>query len=251
VEILATPDEAARRAQEVVHTTLIHLRRAERQPVLGLAGGATMELLYARLAADVRVEALPVSDLTFVALDEYVGVLDADRSSRRAELSRRVLEPWGIEEDRLHLPPAQEATAARLEGFDAAITGLGGVDLQLLGLGENGHIGFNEPGTPWDTTTHLVELSESTRMAVASSSGGVVPERAVTHGIATILQARRLMLLATGERKAAAVEAALGAPSPLCPASALQSHPDVLILVDEAAASRLPMTAGDRKHVGE
>lgn len=240
VEILESPEEVARRAHELVCSALVAARRAERTPVLGLASGSSMKLLYARVAAEARALAMPVDDLSLVALDEYAGIDPSGPGSFRDQLLRRVVFAWGMEPGRLLMPPAAEPTTEALAAFEEAIGALGGVDLQLLGIGANGHIAFNEPGTPWDSRTRLVTLAESTRAANSDGFPGRVPEQAVTQGIATILGARALLLLATGAHKAEAVAAALGAPRVDCPASVLQNHPDATMLLDPEAASRLP-----------
>ncbi|KYD19558.1 Glucosamine-6-phosphate deaminase [Geobacillus stearothermophilus] len=120
---------------------------------------------------------------------------------------------------------------------------MGGIDLQLLGIGRNGHIGFNEPGTPFSSPTHVVELAESTRKANARFFGSLddVPRRAITMGIATILRSRRLVLLASGREKAEAMARLLeGVVTPDLPASALHLHPDVTIIADRQALSLIP-----------
>ncbi len=246
VEVLAGPDDVARRAQELVYDALVHARREERRPVLCLATGRSMELLYARLAADARAEALRVDDIDLVALDEYLGLPADDEHSFRAELTRRVLTPWGRRSDSLLMPPAgagghsARPEQADLDAFETALAGLGGVDLQLLGIGRNGHIGFNEPGTDWQRGTHIVALDRTTRAANAEQfPGGVVPVEAVTQGVSTIMRARRILLLATGSAKAEAVAAALAGPSLDCPASALQVHPAAVMVIDREAAGLL------------
>ena len=118
-----------------------------------------------------------------------------------------------------------------------------GVDIQLLGIGRNGHIGFNEPGTPFDERTHIVELTESTRDAnkrFFDNDINKVPTKAISQGIGTVMDAKKVLLIANGESKADAVKAMIEGPAdPACPASVLQNHPDCVVIVDEAAASKL------------
>jgi glucosamine-6-phosphate deaminase len=143
--------------------------------------------------------------------------------------------------DQLHVPPV--SSVEDLGGYDRQISAVGGVSVQLLGIGGNGHIGFNEPGSPLDAGTRLITLDERTRGDNARffASLAEVPTQAVTQGIGTILRARRLVLLAFGKQKAQALAAALAGPvTPRVPASALQRHPDVIVLADPDAASLLP-----------
>ncbi len=155
-----------------------------------------------------------------------------------------VTEPLGIPSTSVRVPegadPDPHAAAAR---YEASIREAGGVDLQILGIGRNGHIGFNEPGSPFDSITRVVALAEETVADNARFFDGAdaVPRTAITQGIATILRARRLLLLATGAAKAEALAASLTGPvTDSMPGSALQRHPDVLVLADRDAAALLP-----------
>jgi glucosamine-6-phosphate deaminase len=150
----------------------------------------------------------------------------------------------GIVPGRVHAPVVDAPDlAAAAAGYDAAITAAGGVDLQLLGVGANGHIAFNEPGAPLDGATHVAELTEQTRRDNARFFGGdpdAVPRRAMTQGIGTILRARRVLLLASGEAKAVAVAGLVGRePTVDLPVTALHLHPAVTVLLDPAAAARI------------
>ncbi|MGK9236540.1 glucosamine-6-phosphate deaminase [Inquilinus limosus] len=209
--------------------------------VLGVATGRTMEPVYARLA-QAAAEGADFSGVELFALDEYVGLAPGHPASFRSYLERHVLGPLGIPPSRLHVPdgasidPAEEARR-----YEAQLLAAGGIDLQLLGLGRNGHIAFNEPGSSLASRTRVVRLARSTREDGRSAlPAGMEPPRAgITMGIGTILEARRLLLLATGTTKQPAVEAMCFDPvSPQCPASALRLHPDVTVVVDEAAAGR-------------
>jgi glucosamine-6-phosphate deaminase len=246
--VLVLPDaEAVAQAAcaEVLGT--VGAARAEgRDPVLGLATGATPRALY-RLLAEAAPE-VGLADVRGVALDEYVGLPPDDPRRYRDELVREVVEPWGLDPERLLVPDvdADDLDLAAAT-FDDRLVALGGVDLQVLGIGRNGHIGFNEPGSSWRLGTRRVRLSPSTREANAAyfDSLDAVPSAAVTQGIATILRARRLLLVATGAAKADAVAAAVAArPSPRCPASVIQFHPEALVVVDDAAAAGLDPATG-------
>ncbi|MGO1770926.1 MAG: glucosamine-6-phosphate deaminase [Microbacterium sp.] len=202
--------------------------------VLGVATGSTPLPLYEALA---RRRSRGLSDLTLFALDEYVGLPDGHPESYRAVVEREVARPLGIARSRVHVPDA-----AAPEAYGADIEAHGGIDLQIVGIGVNGHIGFNEPGSSFGSRTRLVSLDDSTRRANARffSSIDEVPRSAVTQGIGTILRARRIVALAFGEAKAAIVAEAIQGPrTERVPASALRDHPDVEWVLDAAAASRL------------
>ncbi|MDQ1123467.1 glucosamine-6-phosphate deaminase [Microbacterium trichothecenolyticum] len=219
------------------------LSRLER-PVLGVATGSSPEGLYRLLAqacADGRFDA---SRLRAFALDEYVGIDPADPRSFAATLRRQVTESWGLDAGRIRVPDGRAADLdAECASFEADIREAGGVDVQIVGLGGNGHLAFNEPGSARDSRTRVVELDERTRRDNARffEMAESVPRWAVTQGIATILEARRIVALAVGEGKAGAVARAVVGPiDASCPASFLRLHPDVVVIVDEAAARLLP-----------
>ena len=144
--------------------------------------------------------------------------------------------------ERISVPSGLDTSADALAGYDAAIEAAGGIDLQLLGLGGNGHIGFNEPGTPFELGTHVVELTERTRRDNARffTSIDEVPTHAATMGVKTVMHARAILLLAFGPAKAEAVRASFAGPvTPEVPASVLQLHPNVTVFCDEEAAKLL------------
>jgi glucosamine-6-phosphate deaminase len=171
-------------------------------------------------------------------LDEYVGVDPADRHSFAAFLRRHFLDAAGIPPDHIRLlrgdAPDIDAEAA---AHDAAVAVLGGLDLAILGLGGNGHIAFNEPGARWDSGTHVVPLTAATRMANAAyfTDGFKVPSHGLTMGIGMIRAARRVLLMVSGETKAAALAALLaGRPDPDWPVTALCGHPGLTVVADTA-----------------
>ncbi|HEY6789863.1 MAG TPA: glucosamine-6-phosphate deaminase [Trebonia sp.] len=214
------------------------------RPVLGLATGSSVELVYKELATlvcgDPRLRA-GIGQAQGFALDEYLGLPAGDPNSYLATLQRQMAIPAGLPLDRLHVPAA--STGDDPGRYDEQISAAGGVAVQLLGIGGNGHIGFNEPGSPLDGGTRLITLDERTRQDNARffASLAQVPSQAVTQGIGTILRARRIVLLAFGQQKAKALAAALAGPvTPQLPASALQRHPDVIVLADRDAASLIP-----------
>ncbi len=241
VLVLPSAEAVADVARAEVLGAVDDARGKGRDPVLGLATGASPRALY-RLVADAAPDG-GLSDVWAVALDEYVGLGPDDPHRYRAELLREVVVPWGLDPGRL-LVPDVDADDLDLSAavFDDRLAALGGVDTQILGIGRNGHIGFNEPGSSWRLGTRRVRLSLSTRQANSAyfDSLDAVPLAAVTQGIATILRARRLLLVATGAAKADAVAAAVQArPTPRCPASVIQFHPQVLVVLDDAAAAGL------------
>ncbi len=250
VEVVDEADGAegiGRRAADVVAEELA----AGRLATFGVATGSSPLQVYADLAA----RRLPGWDAVEVfALDEYVGLPAGDPRSYAAVVEEEVRAPLGLDPARVHVPDGTATTeaglAAACAAYEAALAARGGADVQLLGIGATGHIGFNEPGSPLSSRTRVVELAATT---VADNARFFarpedVPRRAVTQGVATIATARRHVLIARGEHKAEAVRAALEGPvSPTCPASAVRTFADVLVLLDPAAASRLtrvPVGAG-------
>jgi glucosamine-6-phosphate deaminase len=199
--------------------------------VLGVATGGTPLPAYRALARGSG----DLSRVRLVALDEYVGLPKGHPASYAAYVEREVATPLGV--PRTHVVVPQGSGAA----LERRIAALGGVDLQLLGIGRNGHLAFNEPGSALDSRSRVVALSETTRRDNAHAFGrDPVPTHAVTQGLGTILEARHLVLLATGEAKADAVAAALtGQVTPDCPASVIQRHRQVTVVLDRAAASAL------------
>ncbi|OFI46891.1 glucosamine-6-phosphate deaminase [Floricoccus penangensis] len=203
---------------------------------LGLATGSTPVEFYKQVVASD----LDFSDMTSVNLDEYVG-LDADHEqSYRHFMGEQLFnaKPFKVN----YLPNGKaEDLQAEAKHYDQIIAE-NPIDLQILGIGSNGHIGFNEPGTPFDSTTHIVDLAESTIKDNARffENEEEVPKKAISMGIASILGAKSIVLMAYGENKADAVAAMVnGEQTEDLPASALQNHDDVYVIVDEAAASKL------------
>ena len=213
------------------------LRSVERDPalVLGVATGATPLPVYRTLARGSG----DFSAVRLVALDEYVGLAARHPASFAAYVEREIAAPLGIAAEQVVVPRESGGT-----DLEARIAEVGGVDLQLLGIGRNGHLAFNEPGSPLDSRSRVVGLSETTRRDNAGSFGDEpVPTHALTQGLGTILEARHLVLLATGGAKADAVAAALTGPvTPDCPASVVQLHSQVTVVLDEAAAAVLART---------
>ncbi len=206
---------------------------------LGLATGATPSPAYRLLVHELATTDLFV-DVTAFLLDEYVGLPTGDPASYRATIRRELTDAIGVPAERVHAPVTTGDLEASCADYESLLGS--GVDLQLLGIGRNGHLGFNEPGTPFEWTTHVVELSATTRSDNARffASPDLVPTHAVTQGLATIGRARHLLLAATGAAKAPAVAAALEGPlDTACPASSLRLHPRVTVVLDRDAAGDL------------
>ena len=240
VMVLPDDDAVAERAARLVSDLVSVCPQA----VLGLAAGASPVGLYRRLVAAQRAGTIDLSAITAIGLDDYVGLPAGHPASCRHCIEAHLLDPLGIPPQRRHLLGAMagDDLAARCAGHERIIAALGGIDLQILGIGVNGHIGFNEPGAPFGGRTRAVALAATTRAVNLKdfAPGEAVPAMALTMGIATILDARRIVLLASGAGKADALAAALEGPvSPAVPASALRGHSDVTVLADEAAAGRL------------
>jgi glucosamine-6-phosphate deaminase len=243
LHLLALPSAdavAQQAATAVLEACLAHPRRP-----LGLATGRTMAPVYAAFVAMVRQRPLRERDALrhhwrSFNLDEYVGLGPEDAGSFAAEMGEALCQPLGLAPDRVHLPAGRAADPeAEARRYGAALRQAGGVGLQLLGLGLNGHVGFNEPPCGADSRCRCVPLCASTRQANAAAFGGDparVPERAITLGLAEILQAERILLVVTGAAKAPVLQRLLQAPATAdLPASWLHHHPSVHVLADAAA----------------
>lgn len=218
--------------------------RSESAPVLGLATGETPIGAYARLVEMAHAGELDFSAARTFNLDEYLDLEPDHPATFLSYMRRHLFDRVNLSPERTHIPAANpEDAQAEAARYSELLKEHGPCHLQVLGIGRNGHIGFNEPGTPFDSTTHVVELAESTRQANAPAFGGdpeAVPSRAITMGIAEIMAARRILMLARGSSKAAIMREALEGPiTEEVPASVLQRHPDLVVVLDEEAASEL------------
>lgn len=214
------------------------------RPRLGVATGETPTRLYADLARRSRTGEINLSDATLVSLDEYIGLSSGDPRSYAAYVRAVIAEPLGVRQGNIVVPEGMSSDPdAAAADFGSRIAAMGGVDVQILGIGGNGHLAFNEPGSAFDSPTRVITLTDRTRGDNARFFGGRiadVPRQAITQGLATIATARSIVLLAKGSRKATALRAALrGVPAPDVPASMLQLHSDVTVVADAAAAALL------------
>jgi glucosamine-6-phosphate deaminase len=211
---------------------------------VALATGGTPLAAYEELARRRRACGLDASRAAIVGIDEFVGVAASDPASFAAYLDRHVIGPLGFDRQRAErLNGAADNLDAECARYDRVLMAAGGLDLILLGIGANGHVGFNEPGESLAAATHVVDLEPSTRRSNAARFGGdmnAVPARALSIGMAAILGARRVLLVATGADKASGIARALTGPlTTHVPASWLQTHRDVSVYLDREAASLL------------
>ncbi|MCL2515559.1 MAG: glucosamine-6-phosphate deaminase [Microbacteriaceae bacterium] len=241
MEIVILPDAAAvgRAAASVIADVVA--RKPE--GALGLATGSSPLAIYAELAQRVEAGELDFSRMRGFALDEYVGLDYAHPESYHAVIDRTVTRPLGFSPELVSVPDGMAPDIpAACAAYEAAIDAAGGIDVQILGIGANGHIGFNEPTSSLASRTRIKTLTPKTREDNARffDSPEQVPTHCVTQGLGTILRAGRLVLVAQGAGKADAIAAAVEGPvSASCPASVLQLHEHATVVLDEAAASRL------------
>lgn len=235
--------ESGAAAGTLIAQSIRDLIEASPTAVLGLATGSTPLPIYRALARSLAEDPLDLSGVRGFSLDEYVGMPDGHPQSYRSVITREVVEPLGLTPANIRVPNADLRTLQESGAeYEEAIRAAGGVDLQILGIGRTGHLGFNEPGSSFASLTRVKTLAQATRADNARffDSPSDVPMHCVTQGLGTILRARHLVLLATGEQKAAAIAAAVEGPITASqPGSAIQLHPHVTVVVDEAAASRL------------
>lgn len=211
--------------------------------VLGLATGSTPIGTYKELVRQHREEGLDFSRITSFNLDEYVGLGEDHPQSYKAFMKAHLFDLVNVRPEAVYVPNGQAADLeAECLRYEKSIEAAGGIDLQILGIGRNGHIGFNEPNFKFEAGTHVVNLEEQTILDNSRffETAAEVPTQAISVGMKTILQARRVIVVASGLEKAQAVKAMVsGEIVPGLPASILQLHPDTTLIVDEAASSLL------------
>ncbi|MBS7609227.1 glucosamine-6-phosphate deaminase [Candidatus Bathyarchaeota archaeon] len=223
--------------------------KRKRPFVLGLATGGTPEGCYRELVRMHGAGCLDFSHVITFNLDEYVGIPPYHPNSYRYYMEEKLFRHINIDRKNIHfLNSMARDLEAECQAYEEAIKAVGGIDLQVLGIGRNGHIAFNEPGSPIDSRTRVVTLSDETRIANSRffSSLDEVPKKALTMGIGTILEARRILLLASGPTKAEAIKAAVEGPiTPNVPASFLRIHKDSTFIVDREAGCLLGSRDGN------
>ncbi len=237
-QFIVLPDRtaAASVAARLVLDTVEHQPRC----VLGLATGETMCPVYDAIAQGMQARRLSFAGATSFNLDTYVGLAPDHPASFVTVMAQHLFSRIDLPADQRHLPDGMaQDIAASAARYETAIAEAGGIDLQLLGIGRNGHIAFNEPGSPFVSRTRVVELTPTSREPLRSLfAPSEPPTHGLTVGIATILAARRIVLVAFGAAKASPLASAFrGPPDESLPASALQLHPDVTVICDEAAAA--------------
>jgi glucosamine-6-phosphate deaminase len=239
VLITDSAEEGSRTAARLVGQAIKHNPRLR----LGLAAGHTPTGLYRHLVELHRANRLDFSSVSIFSLDEFLGLPRDSPNSFHAFYHRHLLDQININPAHLHLLQGDTDKEIRsyCETYERMIQEQGGIDLQILGIGQNGHLGFNEPGSSLHSRTRMTLLSAATLRANAGQlKGAAIPEWAVTMGIGTILEARVLLLLAFGEEKATAVAKAVEGPlTASVPASAVQLHSAGILILDRKAASRL------------
>lgn len=223
----------------------IFIKQISRKPdsVLGLATGSTPVALYKELIEACRIGRVSFKNVSSFNLDEYLGLPGTHPQSYRYFMNQQLFDHIDIDKTQTAVPPgdAQDPFAA-CEDYEQSIKQKGGIDIQLLGIGRNGHIGFNEPSSSLKSRTRVKTL---TRATIEDNARFFAPDEyqphlAITMGIGTILDSKKVVLLATGENKAEAIKATVEGPlTAACPASALQLHEHVVLVIDEAAASQL------------
>ena len=233
-----TYEDMSRRAADVIAEVMT----AKPDCVLGLATGSTPIGLYADLVSDCKEGKISFADVDTYNLDEYRGLAGDHDQSYRYFMNVNLFDHVDIDKARTHVPDGSMADAdAACAAYEEAIESAGGVDIQLLGLGHNGHIGFNEPCDEFPKATHCVTLTESTIQANSRLFDSIddVPREAYTMGIGTIMKAKKILVVANGEGKADIVKRAFFGPvTPEVPASILQFHPDVTVIVDAEAGAK-------------
>ena len=237
VIVVENYDELSQKAFDVVKEVLNN-----EQPVLGLATGSSPIGLYKNMIADHKKNNTSYQNVITFNLDEYANLPIDHSESYFTFMNTNLFDHVDINKNNIHIPLGNGELDENCKAYDKGMEEFK-VDIQVLGIGSNGHIGFNEPGTSFDSLTHVVKLKESTRKDNArffEPLNEEVPTHACTMGIATIMKAKKILLLASGANKADAINAMINGPiSEDCPASILQKHNDVIVIVDKAAAEKL------------
>ncbi len=230
-------NEMSRKAAEI----LIKKVQEKQNAVLGLATGSTPVGLYEELIKDHQTTGTSYKDIHTVNLDEYIGLPKEDKNSYYTFMCEHLFNHIGIPAEHTHIPNGETKDfLEECDRYENIIESLGQVDLQILGIGSNGHIGFNEPGSSFTGKTHIIDLKESTRQANARFFESIdeVPKQAITMGVGTIMKSKEILLLASGTAKAEAIHGTIhGEITEELPASILQTHPNVTLIVDKDAYS--------------
>lgn len=237
--VTKTYEELSRKAANLFASQLI----LKPNSVIGLATGSSPIGMYQELIRIYNAGDIDFEEVVSFNLDEYIGLSPDNEQSYHYFMEQNLFSHINLRPENIHIPSGialDMEVAAKT--YDKMIEEAGGIDIQVLGIGNNGHIGFNEPDVKFEARTHIVELEQDTIEANARFFNAIeeVPTKAISMGIKNIMQSRKIVLVATGEGKAKAVQGMIEGPiTPELPASVLQLHPDVTIILDEAAASLL------------
>lgn len=227
--------ESKEEAARVVAGIVLDKIESHPEAVIGLATGKTMEPVYAEI---VKSSTTSFEKNFFFMLDEYVGLPDNHPSSFKYYIKTHLVAPLNLKESQIAFPPADKKDGA--EFYEAALKESGGVDLQLLGIGRNGHVGFNEPGSPFHSRTRIVDLTAETLEANKDQFTDIIPKKALSMGIGTIMESKSLVMLVTGKSKADTIRYLLNNhDDSSCPATFLKNHPHFTLVLDPDAASRI------------
>ena len=238
IHVYQTPELAAEAAATLIASEIL----AKPNAVIGLPTGSSPVETYRRLARMNRDGVVDFSKVTTFNLDEYVGLKGDHPQSYRRFMNENLFDHVNIDKENTHVPCGIGDVEANAVAYEKAIAAAGGIDLQFMGIGRNGHIGFNEPADAYTDVTGIIELTPSTIDANKRffDSADEVPRRAISMGVGTIMRARKTLLIATGSDKAEAIRTLVKGPvSPKLPASALRMHANAVIILDAAAASLL------------
>lgn len=240
-KVIQVSDNVA--AGKVAADLFINLVKNKPNAVLGLATGSSPVNMYQAMIKDHQENGTNYAEVQSFNLDEYIGLSSDQDQSYACFMRNNLFEQINIQLENTHIPNGMaKDPEIECQDYDRAIDAAGGVDLQVLGIGSNGHIAFNEPGTHFSCPTHTVELAEQTRKDNARFFESIdkVPTHAITSGIATIMKSKQIVLIATGERKATALKALLeGEITENVPATVLKNHPNLTIIADKQALSKL------------
>jgi glucosamine-6-phosphate isomerase len=230
-----------------VASEIIDMVKNNPQAVLCLAAGDTPRLTYALMAQKAKQEEVDFSHCTFIGLDEWVGIPPDNEGSCHFFLETNIFKPLNISSSQIHLFDALAGnTVAECGRMDKIISEKGGIDLMLVGVGMNGHIGFNEPGVAFDTYSHVIDLDATTQsVGQKYFNQHTTLKQGITLGLNHLLEAGKVLLIASGVKKSAVMEKALeGEIINTMPASIIRTHPHGFVMIDEEAASRLQRTPG-------
>ena len=240
IRIFDHAQDAAVAAADIIADVM----KSQKKTVLGLATGSTPVPMYQELARRCDAKELDFSNVYTYNLDEYIGLDGTHDQSYRYFMDKNLFDHINIDKAHTHVPCGTGADhAADAKHYDEMIEAEGGIDVQVLGIGNNGHIGFNEPDDHFSRGTHCVDLTESTIQANSRLFDSIddVPRQAYTMGTQTIMYARMIVIVANGEKKAQAVrDMCFGPVTPQCPASILQLHTNCVVVADEAALALCP-----------